>query len=214
MTAGGGNPLTFIAGAIGFTGNKFSGLNVKRVYFGNWLYFPPSNMTLFPLPLSPFSFSSSFPFPPPPPFAGGITSYSRSWTNSYSRDYSQAVDVGTLGRGIKLGTIRVLVWVMGFMANGYATEEFEVILLIPSPFIPIPLSLSLSFTLSHSPLPLRHRTVPGRTVRGRETVDTDPMMFKPDLISLRHANDLPRQRHPEDPIISILYYFRWFMGGN
>jgi hypothetical protein len=43
-----------------------------------------------------------------------------------SRDYSQAVDVGTLGRGIKLGTIRVLVWVMGFMAHGYATDEFEV----------------------------------------------------------------------------------------
>jgi hypothetical protein len=43
------------------------------------------------------------------------------------RDYSQAVDVGTLGRGIKLGTIRILVWVMGFMAHGYATEEFEVI---------------------------------------------------------------------------------------
>jgi hypothetical protein len=36
------------------------------------------------------------------------------------------VDVGTLAKGIKLGTIRVLVWVMGFMANGYATEEFEV----------------------------------------------------------------------------------------
>ena len=52
------------------------------------------------------------------------------------RDYSQAVDVGTLGRGIKLGTIRVLVWVMAFMAHGYATEEFEVI--APS------LSLSLS----------------------------------------------------------------------
>jgi len=43
-----------------------------------------------------------------------------------SRDYSQAVDVGTLGRGIKLGTIRILVWVMAFMAHGYATEEFEV----------------------------------------------------------------------------------------
>ena len=42
------------------------------------------------------------------------------------RDYSQAVDVGTLGRGIKLGTIRILVWVMGFMAFGYSTDEFEV----------------------------------------------------------------------------------------
>jgi hypothetical protein len=48
------------------------------------------------------------------------------------RDYSQAVDVGTLGRGIKLGTINILVWVMGFMAHGYATEEFEV----TSPFSP------------------------------------------------------------------------------
>ena len=45
------------------------------------------------------------------------------------RDYSQAIDVGTLGKGIKLGTIRILVWVMGFMAHGYATEEFEVRLL-------------------------------------------------------------------------------------
>jgi Heterokaryon incompatibility protein Het-C len=35
--------------------------------------------------------------------------------------------VGTLAKGIKLGTIRVLVWVMGFMAHGYATEEFEVL---------------------------------------------------------------------------------------
>ena len=46
------------------------------------------------------------------------------------RDYSQAIDVGTLGKGIKLGTIRILVWVMGFMAHGYATEEFEVWLLL------------------------------------------------------------------------------------
>jgi len=44
-----------------------------------------------------------------------------------SRDYSQAVDVGTLSKGIKLGTIRILVWVMGFMAHGYSTEEFEVL---------------------------------------------------------------------------------------
>ena len=37
------------------------------------------------------------------------------------------MDVGTLGKGIKLGTINILVWVMGFMSNGYATEEFEVL---------------------------------------------------------------------------------------
>jgi len=52
-----------------------------------------------------------------------------------SRDYSQAVDVGTLGRGIKLGTIRILVWVMAFMAHGYATEEFEVGLPILFPLL-------------------------------------------------------------------------------
>jgi hypothetical protein len=38
MTAGsGGNPLAFLANAVGMTGHKFSGLNIKRVYFGNWL---------------------------------------------------------------------------------------------------------------------------------------------------------------------------------
>jgi hypothetical protein len=36
--AGGGNPLGFLANAVGMTGSKFSGLNIKRVYFGNWLY--------------------------------------------------------------------------------------------------------------------------------------------------------------------------------
>ena len=91
VAASGGNPLAFLANAVGLTGSKFSGLNVKRVYFGNWL----SDLVWNP-----------------------------RWLDS--RDYSQAVDVGTLGRGIKLGTIRILVWVMGFMAHGYATEEFEV----------------------------------------------------------------------------------------
>ena len=80
--------MNFLGGLT--SGSKFSGLNIKRVYFGNWLYFPVQIDV------------------------------------NYSRDYSQAVDVGTLGRGIKLGTIRILVWVMGFMAHGYATEEFEV----------------------------------------------------------------------------------------
>jgi len=90
MTVAGGNLMNFLGGLTG--GSKFSGLNIKRVYFGNWLYFFVQT---------------------------GV---------DYSRDYSQAVDVGTLGRGIKLGTIRILVWVMGFMAHGYATEEFEVML--------------------------------------------------------------------------------------
>jgi hypothetical protein len=35
---GGGNPLGFLANVVGMTGSKFSGLNIKRVYFGNWLY--------------------------------------------------------------------------------------------------------------------------------------------------------------------------------
>lgn len=59
-------------------GPKFGGLDIKRVYFGNWL-----------------------------------------------RDYSQAVDIGTLKK-INLQTIINLVMVLGFMANGYATGEFEV----------------------------------------------------------------------------------------
>lgn len=59
-------------------GPKFGGLDIKRVYFGNWL-----------------------------------------------RDYSQAVDIGTLKK-MNLQTILNLVMVLGFMANGYATGEFEV----------------------------------------------------------------------------------------
>ena len=42
-----------------------------------------------------------------------------------SIDYSQALDVGTL-KGIQSGTIRILVWVLSFLAFGYATGEFEV----------------------------------------------------------------------------------------
>ncbi|KAG5458600.1 MAG: heterokaryon incompatibility protein HET-C [Olpidium bornovanus] len=46
----------------------------------------------------------------------------RNWL----RDYSQAIDVGTLGRGIPLASLITLVAVLGFSAHGYATEEFEV----------------------------------------------------------------------------------------
>ncbi|OLL25248.1 hypothetical protein NEOLI_000824 [Neolecta irregularis DAH-3] len=45
---------------------------------------------------------------------------------NWLRDYSQAIDIGTLGRGIKLGTLRMLVWALGFASFGYATAEFEV----------------------------------------------------------------------------------------
>ncbi|KZT04457.1 Het-C-domain-containing protein [Laetiporus sulphureus 93-53] len=69
----------FALGAlIGRGGTKFKALDVKRVYFGNWL-----------------------------------------------RDYSQAVDVAGLSK-LQLATIINLCMVLGFMAHGYATEEFEV----------------------------------------------------------------------------------------
>ncbi|KAK4243790.1 heterokaryon incompatibility Het-C [Corynascus novoguineensis] len=60
--------------------------------------------------------------------------YGKKWTTmnigrvyfgNWLRDYSQAVDVGSL-KGINAATIRIIIWVLSFMANGYATEEFEV----------------------------------------------------------------------------------------
>ncbi|KAI9785948.1 MAG: hypothetical protein M1839_008214 [Geoglossum umbratile] len=59
-------------------GKKFSKMDVKRVYFGNWL-----------------------------------------------RDYSQAVDVGTV-KYVSAEAVRILLWVLGFLTFGYATKEFEV----------------------------------------------------------------------------------------
>ena len=59
-------------------GKRFSKLDVKRVYFGNWL-----------------------------------------------RDYSQAIDVGTV-KYISAEAIRLILWVLGFMSFGYGTQEFEV----------------------------------------------------------------------------------------
>jgi len=49
----------------------------------------------------------------------------RAYFGNWLRDYSQAVDVGTL-KGVQADTIRVLVWVLAFMSFGYATQEFEV----------------------------------------------------------------------------------------
>ncbi|CAG8424707.1 unnamed protein product [Penicillium salamii] len=66
----------YLARAAG--GKKFGKLDVKRVYFGNWL-----------------------------------------------RDYSQAVDVGTV-KYVSAEAIRILIWVLGFMSFGYGTQEFEV----------------------------------------------------------------------------------------
>ncbi|KAK5171307.1 uncharacterized protein LTR77_004451 [Saxophila tyrrhenica] len=56
---------------------KFSKMDVKRVYFGNWL-----------------------------------------------RDYSQAVDVGTV-KYVSAEAIRLLLWVLGFMSFGYGTEHID-----------------------------------------------------------------------------------------
>lgn len=58
----------FLARVAG--GRQFSKLDVKRVYFGNWL-----------------------------------------------RDYSQAVDVGTV-KYVSAEAIRILIWVLGFMSFG------------------------------------------------------------------------------------------------
>ncbi|KAF5024237.1 hypothetical protein F66182_3694 [Fusarium sp. NRRL 66182] len=49
----------------------------------------------------------------------------RTYFGNWLRDYSQAVDIGSL-KGVNAETIRVLVWVLSFMAHGYATAEFEV----------------------------------------------------------------------------------------
>ncbi|KAI5925468.1 heterokaryon incompatibility Het-C [Camillea tinctor] len=49
----------------------------------------------------------------------------RTYFGNWLRDYSQAVDVASL-KGANADTIRILVWVLSFLANGYATDEFEV----------------------------------------------------------------------------------------
>jgi len=49
----------------------------------------------------------------------------RTYFGNWLRDYSQAVDVGSL-KGANAETIRILIWVLSFMAFGYATGEFEV----------------------------------------------------------------------------------------
>lgn len=70
----------FLARVAG--GRKFSKLDVKRVYFGNWL-----------------------------------------------RDYSQAVDVGTV-KHVSAEAIRILIWVLGFMSFGYVLLPVKHILVL------------------------------------------------------------------------------------
>lgn len=49
----------------------------------------------------------------------------RTYFGNWLRDYSQAVDVGTL-KMVSAEAIRILLWVLGFMSFGYGTKEFEV----------------------------------------------------------------------------------------
>ena len=49
----------------------------------------------------------------------------RVYFGNWLRDYSQAMDVGTL-KSVQSDTIRILVWVLSFVTFGYATQEFEV----------------------------------------------------------------------------------------
>lgn len=72
--------LNILMARVGNGGKKFSKLDVKRVYFGNWL-----------------------------------------------RDYSQAVDVGTV-KYVSAEAIRILIWVLGFVTFGYGSGEFQVTL--------------------------------------------------------------------------------------
>jgi Heterokaryon incompatibility protein Het-C len=43
---------------------------------------------------------------------------------NWLRDYSQAVDVGTV-KYVSAEAIRILLWVLGFMSFGYGSREFE-----------------------------------------------------------------------------------------
>ncbi|KAF8426235.1 heterokaryon incompatibility protein Het-C-domain-containing protein [Tirmania nivea] len=49
----------------------------------------------------------------------------RVYFGNWLRDYSQAVDVGTV-KSVNPQTIRILVWILAFMSFGFATGEFEV----------------------------------------------------------------------------------------
>lgn len=49
----------------------------------------------------------------------------RAYLGNFLRDYSQAIDIGTL-KGAQASSIRILVWKLTFLTFGYATAEFEV----------------------------------------------------------------------------------------
>lgn len=45
---------------------------------------------------------------------------------NWLRDYSQAIDLGTLTKGVSPELIRIILWIMAFTEFGYGTNEFEV----------------------------------------------------------------------------------------
>ncbi|KAG9248498.1 heterokaryon incompatibility protein Het-C-domain-containing protein [Calycina marina] len=49
----------------------------------------------------------------------------RTYFGNWLRDYSQAIDVGTV-KYVSAEAIRILLWVLGFMTFGFGTKEFEV----------------------------------------------------------------------------------------
>ena len=49
----------------------------------------------------------------------------RVYFGNWLRDYSQAMDVGSL-KSVQAESVRILVWVLSFLSFGYATQEFEV----------------------------------------------------------------------------------------
>ncbi|CZT03050.1 related to Het-c protein [Rhynchosporium agropyri] len=52
-------------------------------------------------------------------------SVARVYFGNWLRDYSQAIDVGTV-KYVSAEAIRILLWVLGFMTFGFGTKEFEV----------------------------------------------------------------------------------------
>lgn len=49
----------------------------------------------------------------------------RVYFGNWLRDYSQAVDVGTV-KHVPAEAIRIILWILGFLSFGYGTKEFEV----------------------------------------------------------------------------------------
>lgn len=50
---------------------------------------------------------------------------SRTYFGNWLRDYSQAIDVGTV-KSVSAEAIRLLLCVLGFLTFGYGSREFEV----------------------------------------------------------------------------------------